>query len=109
MCDIDPEATHCFVTPQLAKKCGIEVNSTATDVELGDGSSVPTLGQCITRIEVCSASSTELVYILEMQHADFVIGRSWLRKHNPVIDWNTAVLQLEDEIGSCGATPSGRV
>ena len=44
MCDIDPGATHCFVTPQLAKKCGIEVTSTATDVELGDGSSVPTLG-----------------------------------------------------------------
>jgi len=35
-------------------------------------------------------------YISDLGHDDLILGYTWLRKHNPTIDWQTQAVQFAD-------------
>ena len=39
-------------------------------------------------------------YVTEFLRYDAVLGLSWIRKHNPVIDWQTGILYFHMKKGN---------
>ena len=33
-------------------------------------------------------------YVISLEDPDLILGRSWLRKNNPLIDWRTDVCEI---------------
>ena len=46
--------------------------------------------------------STEWFYVTELGDKDMVIGMTWLRSHNPLIDWRTGKIEFDRCTGKCG-------
>ena len=33
-------------------------------------------------------------YVIALEDSDLILGRGWLRKHNPIMDWRTDVCEI---------------
>ncbi len=70
------------------------------EVELGDGSTSVLEGNCEVEIEVDGVTGTETLYVLSKctsstSNRTVVVGRSWLKMHNPQINWETGCIHVK--------------
>ena len=86
-----------------ARDCGLELEEDRSEVELGDSSKTTVRGTVTAELQVSGASSTERIYVLQGpdNHAarTVIVGRNWLRRHEPLINWRTRELKLKREDG----------
>ncbi len=96
---LDPGASHIFLSKECASQCGLTVSGREeTSVQLGDGSMIAALGTTTSHIQMEEIESEEVCYTVPItsryERPYIIIGRSWLRKHNPEIDWTTCIIQV---------------
>lgn len=97
---LDPGATDNFVSPELARVASLNLNNCSVEVELGNGSSVKVNQVGYEMIGLERAESEQKFYTLDLpEETPLILGRSWLRTHNPKVDWQSYVMQFEDKAG----------
>lgn len=97
---LDSGATDNFVSPELARVASLNLNNCSVEVELGDGSSIKVNQVGYEMIGLEGAKSKQKFYILDLpEETPLILGRSWLRIHNPKVDWQSYVMQFEDKAG----------
>jgi len=98
---LDPGATDCFIDPNEAKRLNLPVVRSVHEVELGDGTVAYSHGRTKAAVRIGDVTSSENIYVLPMSgDVKFVIGRKWLRTHNPHIDWQTECIRVRRDDGS---------
>ena len=84
---IDSGATRCFISPAGVTKCGLNVESHNTFLELGDGKKVLLRGRAVDVPVVTSGYSTKMnLTVSRLLHGvDVVLGMTWLKAADPII------------------------
>lgn len=95
---IDSGASGDYISDEWVKKHNLKIYGSPVTVKLADGREVPTQGQLKTgtlRMEGYQTAITPQV--VPLWEPILVLGRRWLRKANPHIDWRTdeAVIKLK--------------
>lgn len=106
----DPGASHIFMSDTAARQCGLTSRTLPENVEaeLGDKSKVAALGIAEANLNIEGVLSNASIYIMPMcaekssksDSPEIIIGRTWLREHNPDIDWRTSTIQFTHGDGS---------
>lgn len=101
--NVDSEAYHVFMSLDTARQCGLNLEEDRSEVELGDSSKTTVHGTVTATLQVSGASSTERIYVLQGPDKNtartVIVGRKWLRQHEPQINWRTRELKLKREDG----------
>ena len=93
---VDSGASHCFLCEDIARELGLKLEDggPSRTVVLADGSSQV----CTARVQAV-AQMGEGRYNLEMfvlpMRYEAILGMSWLKEHNPKIDWRQQIVSLE--------------
>jgi hypothetical protein len=97
---LDYGASHTFVSPAIVRKLGENVASqrstTPLHVRMPDGGRLYTDMSVRIPITLGSWKGYLKAWILELPDLEFILGRDFLRSHNPRIDWTTSVMKLRD-------------
>ena len=99
---IDSGATRNFISPAGVTKCGLNVESHNTFLELGDGTKVLSRGRAVDVPIVTAGYSqkTDLTVCSLLHNVDLVLGMTWLVEADPLIRWSTGTVYLPDSITS---------
>lgn len=101
--NVNSGASHVFMFLDTARYCGLDLEEDRSEVELGDSSKTTVQGTVTAELQVSGAFSTERIYVLQGpdNHAahTVIVGRNWLRRHEPLINWRTRELNLKREDG----------
>ena len=99
---IDSGATRCFISPAGVTKCGLDVESHNTFLELGDGKKVLSRGRAVDVPVVTSGYVVKMnLTVSRLLHGvDVVLGMTWLKAANPIIRWSTGQVYIPDSISS---------
>ena len=100
---VDSGASATFINSELVNKLQLptEKLETALDVELADGTTSKT-GSITMIIKPCKIdigqTHSEVIapYVTAIPEWDLILGYSWLRQHNPVIDWQDSEIHFSD-------------
>ena len=97
---IDSGATRCFISPASVIKCGLNVESHNTFLELGDGKKVLSRGRAVDVPVVTSSYSMKInLTVSSLLHGvDVVLGMTWLKVVDPLIRWSTGQVYIPDSI-----------
>ena len=104
--NLDPGASHAFISTKAALSCGLSIfNSDQDEVELGDHSTTAVHGMVSGILKIDGYSTPVTVYLLSMpDNVDgkpfIVFGRKWLQVDNPYVDWNTNAVHITRSGGS---------
>ena len=87
---VDSGATECFVSTRVVRdhKMKICKKKEKLKIFLADGS-VKNTSQCLLNICVDLGDHVEFLdfFILDLPKYDVILGKSWLDRWNPVVDW----------------------
>ena len=87
---VDSGATECFVSTKVVRdhKMKICKKKEKLKIFLADGS-VKNTSQCLFNICVDLGDHVEFLdfFILDLPKYDVILGKSWLDRCNPVVDW----------------------
>ena len=87
---IDSGATECFVSTRVVRDHNMKIckKKEKLKIFLAD-SSVKNTSQCLHNIYVDLGDHVEFLnfFILELPKYDVILGKSWLDRWNPVVDW----------------------
>ncbi|CDF35428.1 unnamed protein product [Chondrus crispus] len=101
--NVNSGASHVFMFLDTARYCGLDLEEDRSEVKLGDSSKTTVQGTVTAELQVSGAFSTERIYVLQGpdNHAahTVIVGRNWLRRHEPLINWRTRELNLKREDG----------
>ena len=99
---INSGATRNFTSPAGVTKCGLNVESHNTFLELGDGTKVLSRGQAVDVPIVTAGYSqkTDLTVCSLLTDVDLVLGMTWLVEADLLIRWSTGTVYLPDSITS---------
>ena len=99
---IDSGATRCFISPASVTKCGLNVESHNTFLELGDGKKVLSRGRAVDVPVVTSGYVVKMnLTVSRLLHGvDVVLGMTWLKTADPIIRWSTGQVYIPDYISS---------
>jgi len=91
---VDSGASHCFISEKACKALNAERrSSTLPPLMLADGS----LKRCreITRLRFqAEGHEFEATFVIAPIQHDIILGKPWLAKYNPLIDWMTNSLSF---------------
>lgn len=88
------------MSERTAVEFGLPIQLEEAEVELGDKSVIKTVGRTKARLAVSDILGVEEIYLLsEKEYEDdweptIIVGRKWLKEHNPHIDWKTGCLHI---------------
>ena len=93
---VDSGASRCFVSPEVVQTAQLQWELHDTFLELGNGERILSRGR-VTNVPVvignhctrCNLTVTSLLH-----QVDLVLGVSWLKQVNPLIDWNAGAMYL---------------
>ena len=93
---IDSGATGCFLSTEMADKMRLRRVKKVTPhkVQMADGHVIESAQLLRQGFEMGTLQDDETFHLLNLKGFDMVLGRSWLYRVNPHIDWQTGVLQL---------------
>ena len=99
---IDSGATRNSISPAGVMKCGLNVESHNTFLELGDGKKVLSRGRAVDVPVVTSGYTmrTNLTVSNLLHGVDVVLGMTWLKVADPLIRWSTGQMYIPDSISS---------
>ena len=83
-------------------KCGLNVESHNTFLELGDGKKVLSWGRAVDVPVVIAGYAVKMnLTISSLLHSvDVVLGMTWLREADPLIRWSTGNIYIPDSVSS---------
>ena len=99
---IDSGTTQCFISPAGVTKCGLNVESHNTFLELGDGTKVLSWGR-VVGVPVVTAGytlKTDLTVSNLLHGVDVVLGMTWLQEADPLVRWSTGIVYIPDSVSS---------
>ena len=104
---VDCSASHLFMSVSAARRCGLTIFEDSSEVELGDRSIVTVYGRSTGSLTVGETRGEKEIFVdpesgqkQEDKLPTVIVGRKWLRKHNPDIDWRTGFLAVKRPDGS---------
>ncbi|CAI5467927.1 unnamed protein product [Closterium sp. Yama58-4] len=101
---VDGGASHSLFNLATAKKCKLQLDRCLPEIDarLVDGTPLAILEETRTvRIECGDDFGFSMKFLATtLDGCDVLLGRDWLRRHNPVIDWTT---------GSCSISKDGKL
>ena len=91
------------MSKSCAEKISLDIHPSTVDVELGDQSVIQTCGTTEGTFAIGGVQSSEQILLVDMNTSSerplVIVGRMWLKKHNPRIDWATERLHGVDSQG----------
>ena len=95
---IDSGATRSFISPACITETGMKTQKNNTFLELGDGSKVLSKFEAMDVLVVIAGRTFKIDFtVLDLLHnVDIVLGISWLKQYNPLVDWSTGNLYILD-------------
>ena len=99
---IDIGATRCFISPAGVTKCGLNVESHNTFLELGDGKKVLSQGRAVDVPIVTAGYAVKMnLTVSTLLHSvDVVLGMTRLQEADPLIRWSTGNIYIPDSVSS---------
>ena len=97
---IDAGASHDFMSKRLAKRLGLKTTETgAMNIKFGDGRSRMQEGHKSEAVVLAMDNWIELREFNIISHLadELVLGKPWLTRWNPTIDWRQNHLSILDE------------
>ena len=93
---IDSGATAQFVSENFARDANLEIHNMQTrTVRVADNTKSIRSGFATLNLQAGTMPSEKIAaYTFPLQHFDLILGRPWLKKHNPHINWATDSLEL---------------
>ena len=95
---VDSGASHIFTSKTTAIACGIIIHNDKSSLELGDRSTVSVEGKTRSILTLDALTSEEDIYLIpdigESPERTVIVGRNWLRHHNPQVDWKSNCLHI---------------
>jgi hypothetical protein len=94
---IDSGATAPFISPECADRLQLHIRRTRPGgvIRLADGTSVPSQGTCVATLTIGSfRSKLELIVAPLSQQFDVILGNSWLKQHDAVINYRDETVTL---------------
>lgn len=91
---IDSFASHNFMAHKDVKRIGLNIEKVDDmEVELGNGSKTDIMGKCSAVLNMNGHLSNVTIYVIHMhdetENPLLILGRTWLKAHNPAIDWRS--------------------
>ena len=99
---IDSGATRCFVSPNCVHIAGLSSKNGDTFLELGNGTKVLSRA-FVPGVPVVVASNTskiDLTVSQLMYDTDMIVGLTWLKTVNPIVDWRSGKLYVPNAINT---------
>ena len=99
---IDSGATRNFISLARVTQCGLTMESHNTFLELGDGKKVLPRGRAVD-VHVGTSffmMKTNLTVCNLLLDVDVVLGMTWLKVADPLIQWSTGHVYIPDSISS---------
>ena len=99
---IDSGATEDFINQEVCNKHGIKMIKAKNqrEIYLADGKP-SAMGPVthMTKVPMDISSHRELAtfQVANLQNHEVILGKPWLRKHNPTIDWNDKKITFNNE------------
>jgi hypothetical protein len=93
---IDSGATSQFVSEGFAQNASLPIHNIQTrTVRVADNTKSIRSGFATLNLQAGTMPTEKVAaYTFPLQHFDLILGRPWLKKHNPHIDWATDSLEL---------------
>jgi len=93
---IDSGATSQFVSEGFARNASLPIHNIQTrTVRVADNTKSIRSGFATLNLQAGTMPTEKVAaYTFPLQHFDLILGRPWLKKHNPHIDWATDSLEL---------------
>ena len=99
---IDSGATRCFVSPNCIHIAGLSTKNWDTFLELGNGAKVLSRA-FVPEVLVVVASNTSKINLTVSQlmyDTDIILGLTWLKTVNPIVDWLLGKLYVPNAINT---------
>lgn len=94
-CFVDSGASTEYASRSFIERLGCDIEKTEkATANLGDGSTIKLLGRATFDVKYDHSTEKITAWVIETDRFDFIFGRTWLQKHNPFIDWRTAIVTL---------------
>ena len=95
---IDSGATRSFISPACITETGMKTQKNNTFLELGDGFKVLSKFEAMDIPVVIAGHTFKIDFTVSdlLHNVDIVLGLTWLKQHNPLVDWSTGNLYILD-------------
>ena len=95
---IDSGATSSFISPACITETGSKTRKNNTFLELGNGSKVLSKFEAIDIPVVMAGRTFRIDFTVSdlLHNVDIVLGITWLKEYNPLVDWSTGNLYILD-------------
>ena len=99
---IDSGATEDFIDQEVSNKHGIKKIRAKNSREIYLADRKPSAMGAVTHMtkvpmDISSHSELATFQVANLQNHEIILGMTWLRKHNPTIDWNDKKITFNDE------------
>jgi hypothetical protein len=86
---VDSGSSSQFMSESLAQELALSLNEKERDnvVTLANGTTIASSHYIRMRYTIGTFSEEELFHLLPLAKYDLVLGRPWLDRHNPDVDW----------------------
>ena len=95
---IDSGATRSFISPACITETGMKTRKNNTFLELGNGSKVLSKFEAMDIPVVIAGRTFKIDFTVSdlLHNVDIVLGITWLKEYNPLVDWSTGNLYILD-------------
>ena len=95
---IDSGATRSFISPACITETGMKTRKNNTFLELGNGSKVLSKFEAMDIPVVIAGRTFKIDFTVSdlLHNVDIVLGITWLKQYNPLVDWSTGNLYILD-------------
>jgi hypothetical protein len=102
---LDSGATVSFVDPSFAEQAGLAHMEHVLNITLADGTETTSTRYSIVPMNVKGTSHYEYIQLQHVVLAQYpiILGLSWLREHNPTINWIDGSITLNCTGSQCTA------
>ena len=83
---IDSGASHCFLSPVIVNQLGLHPTPTRHTLRLADGTTHYRVPRCAVMLKVGDKQAETEFFVVPLVRP-VILGQTWLRQWNPLIDW----------------------
>lgn len=96
---LDSGASHNFISESFAQTnpqiCNLIEPATSSAIHAVDGAKLKTVGRIASaKLNLGSLKETINAYVIPIEKYDIIVGKPWLTKHNPIIDWRSHRVEI---------------
>ena len=96
---IDSGATGRFIESEYVKSCRIATRTLSRPIPVFNVDGSPNEAGAITEVVSCilrfeAHTERAIFYVTRLGKEHLILGHSWLREHNPEINWQTGKVSM---------------